>query len=178
MTKDNTIKKDIKKLRKNKLFLTIMVLLFVSMLFWIIISLIGSQTSEKVSKELTLISKPLTPVIDKEIFNTIEQKRVYSQEELSGFTIYKVITSRDGRSESVVPIEVTIDDLEPKEQLVKNKPSKTLLDDVNSEEEIESTQSGQTEPSPIPEFEDQIPESPSPSPVISIPTESSLGSQL
>jgi len=155
MTNDNTIKKDIKKLKQNKLFLTILILLFVSMLFWIIVSLIGSQNTEKISTELTLISKPLTPVIDTEIFDTLEQKRVYSQDELSGFTIYKVIVSRDGRTQAVVPIEVTIDDLEPQEAQNDTKPTRSLLNDAVSQDELQSESSES-----------------------SSPTESSLGTQL
>lgn len=167
MTNDNTIKRDIKKLKQNKLFLTILILLFVSMLFWIIISLVSSQSSEKIPAELTLISKPLTPVIDTEILSTIEQKRVYTQDELSGFTIYKVIVSRDGRTQTVVPIEVSIDDLEPKEEQNQAKPIKSLLnDEVTQEEE------------PTPEPTSQPSQSSDPSSETSNPTESSLGTQL
>lgn len=175
MTNHNSIKKDIKKLQQNKQFLAIMILLFVSLLFWITVSLISSQTTEKVSSELKLISKQLTPVIDSSIFQAISEKKEYSEEELSGFTIYKVITSRDGRTETVVPIEVTIDDLEPQEQTLKEKSTKSLLEDIVTENE--ATASGQ--PTSEGEFETTNP-SPTPeaSPEFSDPEQSSLGSQL
>jgi hypothetical protein len=115
MIKPNSITHDIKKLRQNKQFLSIMVLLFVVLLFWITVSLITSQATEKISPELQKISTPLVPVIDVTIFDKISAKRLYSEDDLSAFTIFKVLSSRDGKSERVVPIEVTIDDLEPKE---------------------------------------------------------------
>ncbi|MBP7842844.1 hypothetical protein KA017_02470, partial [Candidatus Woesebacteria bacterium] len=111
MTQQDVIKRDIKKLQQSKQFLAILILLFVALLFWIIISLISSQTTEKISPELQKLAKPLTPVIDTQVFEKITAKRQYSNEELSSFTIYKVLVSKDGRTERVVPLEVTADDL-------------------------------------------------------------------
>ena len=112
MTQQATIQRDLKKLRQNKQFLAILILLFVVLLFWVTISLITSQTTEKISPELQKLSQPLTPVIDKKIFERISTKRKYSEQELSGFTIFKVLVSKDGRNEKVVPIEVMTEDLE------------------------------------------------------------------
>jgi hypothetical protein len=126
MIKPKSIASDIKKLRQNKQFLTIMVLLFVALLFWITISLITSQKTEKISPELKVLSSPLTPVIDESIFDNISAKKEYSEDELSAFTIFKVLTSRDGKTQRVVPIEITIDDLEPKDT-PKPESSDSLL---------------------------------------------------
>lgn len=113
--KEKTVKSDIKKLRKNRQFLTILILLFVSVLFWIFVSILSSQKKEAISPELKLLSKPLTPNIDIATVEKIEQKSSYSQSDLSSFTIYKILSSRDGKNERVVPLEVTSEDLEPKE---------------------------------------------------------------
>jgi len=134
MHKEQTIKKDIKKLQQSKQFLTIMVLLFVSLLFWVVISLITSQTSDKIDPELQKISKPLTPVIDTKIFDSIEEKKLYSDDDLSSFTIFKVLLSRDGKTEKVVPLEVTIDDLEP-ESKPEPRTSGSLINDQLTQED-------------------------------------------
>ena len=147
MKKEQTIKKDIKKLRQNKQFLAILILLFVSLLFWVIISLITSQTSKKIDPEIQQLSRPLTPVINTEVFDTIEAKKEYTESELSAFTIFKVLLGRDGKTERVVPIEVTIDDLEPKETpQPTERPS--LLDDLVLEGDSETTNQ---EPAPTAE---------------------------
>lgn len=136
MKQEQTIKQDIKKLQKSRVFLTILILLFVVLLFWVVISLITSQTSEKIDPELQLLSKPLTPVIDMSVFDQISQKREYSEEELSAFTIFKILVSGDGRTERIVPIEVTIDDLEPGGARAIQPGSSLLQDEItNSEEE-------------------------------------------
>ncbi len=130
MTQQKTIQRDLKKLQQNKQFLTILILLFVVLLFWVTISLITSQTTEKISPELQKLSKPLTPVIDENIFEKISAKRQYTEEELSGFTIFKVLVSKDGRTERVVPIEVTADELEP-ETTPRPRTGGSLLQEEN-----------------------------------------------
>ncbi len=140
MTSKSKISKDFQKLKTNRQFLTILVLLFVSVLFWITISLISSQSKEEVSKELTALSKPLTPTFDKEILEKIKAKHSYSKEELSSFVIYKVLTTRNGKTEKVVPLEVTIDDIDPKTTTTPDTKK-----DINSllQTEIESSKSGE-----------------------------------
>lgn len=137
MKQEQTIKQDIKKLQKSRQFLTILILLFVVLLFWIIISLITSQTSEKIDPELQLLSKPLTPVIDTTIFDQISQKREYTTEELSAFTIFKVLSSSDGRTERVVPIEVTIDDLDSSTAPTSQPGTSLLQEEITTPQEEE-----------------------------------------
>lgn len=139
MKQEDTIKKDIKKLQQSKQFLTIMVLLFVVLFFWVTVSLITSQTSERVDPQLQVLSQPLTPVIDTEVFDTIAQKREYSQSELSAFTIFKVLVTRDGRTQRVVPLEITIEDLEPSESAPESSGSLLQEEVAQSEEESTNT---------------------------------------
>lgn len=113
MQKEKNIRDDFKSLRTNRQFLTILILLFIASFFWIFISLLSSQSKTEVSKELTLLARPLIPTIDKEALQKIEKKRSYSADELSYFTIYKLLTTRDGRTEMIVPLDVTIDDIDP-----------------------------------------------------------------
>lgn len=151
MKTQTSIKNDIKKLQQSKQFLTIMVLFFVVLLFWVTISLITSQTTEKISPELQKLSKPLTPVIDTVIFDQISEKKEYSEDELSAFTIFKVLTSRDGKTERVVPIEVTIDDLEPKKTPQPKTTDSLLQNEVDIDtQEAEATTEAITEPETTP----------------------------
>ena len=151
MTQQDVIKRDIKKLQQSKQFLAILILLFVALLFWIIVSLISSQTTEKISPELQKLAKPLTPVIDTQVFEKIAAKRQYSNEELSSFTIYKVLVSKDGRTERVVPLEVTADDLEPDEKQNRSTTGSLLQeetqnDQVQSEPTIQPSAQPTTQP--------------------------------
>ncbi|MCB9813386.1 MAG: hypothetical protein H6772_03190 [Pseudomonadales bacterium] len=118
MAKEKDIKKDFQQLKTNKQFLVILILLFVSAFFWIVISLISSQTNDEVSSELTLLAKPLVPNINKEVLSEIQAKYSYSDEELSSFVIYKILVTRDGKTERVVPLDVSIDDIDPKNTVV------------------------------------------------------------
>ncbi len=155
MTQQDVIKRDIKKLQQSKQFLAILILLFVALLFWIIVSLISSQTTEKISPELQRLAKPLTPVIDTQVFERITAKRQYSNDELSSFTIYKVLVSKDGRTERVVPLEVTSDDLEPDEKQNRSTAGSLLQeetqeDQVRSEPTIQPSALPTTQPSAQP----------------------------
>lgn len=128
------IKKDFQKLKSNRQFLTILILLFVSVFFWITISLITSQSKEEISKELTDLAKPLVPNIDKDILAKLEKKQSYSKNELASFTIYKILTTRDGRTEKVVPLEITIEDIDPKPE-VKPEAKKAINSLIQTEAE-------------------------------------------
>ncbi len=139
MTQQDVVKRDIKKLQQNKQFLTILILLFIALLFWITVSLISSQTTEKISPELQKLAKPLTPVIDTKVFEKISAKRQYSKEELSGFTIFKVLVSKDGRTERIVPLEVTADELD-QEQNTKQSTTRSLLQEENQVQSEPTTQ--------------------------------------
>ena len=153
MTQQELIKRDIKKLQQSKQLLAILILLFVALLFWIIVSLISSQTTEKISAELQKLAKPLTPVIDTKVLERITAKRKYSNEELSSFAIYKVVVSKDGRTERVVPLEFTVDDLEQKPNLPSNKSllqEETQEDHVRSEPTIQPSARPTTQPSTQP----------------------------
>jgi hypothetical protein len=113
MREPNSFTKDLIRLKSNRQFLTIMILLFVVVLFWVFVSVATSQRSERISPELTRLATPLIPSVELEVVSRIQQKRSYTNQELSSFTIYKILTDPDGRTERVVPLEVTAEDLVP-----------------------------------------------------------------
>ncbi len=140
MKKENDIKKDLHKLKTNRQFLTVLILLFVAVFFWIVVTLLNSQAKTEVSHEFTILAKPLTPHLDMEILKKIQAKKSYSDKELSQFTIYKNITTRDGKTEKIVPIEISIDDLEPTPK-PSNKPSEINSLLINDETKVASDES-------------------------------------
>lgn len=118
-------------LRKNRQFLAILILLFVCIIFWTGVTLITSQRSTKVSSELTKLATPINPNIDIEVIQELEQKNMYTEFELSNFTIYKIVTSRIDRIDRVVTLDTTLESVE---------------EEINAEKE-------NTAPSPSPDQE-------------------------
>lgn len=137
---------DLKKIQKNKQFLSILILLFVAVIFWISGSLYRSQSRTEVSAELTKLARPLNPTIDRTIFDEVQRKKSYTDEELNNFQIYKVLTTRDGKTEVVVPINTTLDDLPSVQNNSNNldeNSENSLLQNELVNEENESTFSGE-----------------------------------
>lgn len=71
-----------------------MLFLLVIVVFWIGLSMFGSQTKFAVSKEMRDLAKPLTPTLKESSLAKIEQKRKLTQSDLEGFTIYKIIEDK------------------------------------------------------------------------------------
>lgn len=138
---------DLKKIQKNKQFLSILILLFVAIIFWIGGSLYRSQSRTEVSAELTKLARPLNPTIDRTIFDEIKNKKSYTDEELNNFQIYKILTTRDGKTEVVVPINTTLDDLpnvQNNSNNLDNSSQNSLLQNEIVNQAEESTPSSET----------------------------------
>lgn len=84
-----------------------------TVVIWVVISLITSQRKLGISPELQKLAQPLTPTLNQETLRQVEQKRFYSEGELSRFPIYKIISSPDGASELVVTIDTDTQTLFP-----------------------------------------------------------------
>ncbi len=87
-------------IKSQKILMIGFLFLFVIVIFWIGLSMFGSQTKFAVSKELRDLSKPLTPTVKDSVLSAIEQKRSFTPEELIGFTIYKVIEEKGSIAKS------------------------------------------------------------------------------
>ena len=94
---------EISKLRRNQQVLTGLVLLFVVVIFWIIVSLFSSQRDSKISPELQKLATPLNPAINDTVFTGLEDKRVFSEEELADFPIMIQVDMGKGEKK-VVPL--------------------------------------------------------------------------
>ncbi len=94
---------EISKLRRSQQVLTMLVLLFVAVIFWIIVSVFSSQRHSKISPEVQKMAQPLSPAIDDSVFDKLEEKRVFSEEELADFPIMIQVDMGKGEKK-IVPL--------------------------------------------------------------------------
>jgi len=88
----NIFQKELLGLHHKQQVLGILVFSLVTVILWVGISLITSQTKTSISPALIKLARPLSPTLNIEVIDTLEQKRVYDQAELTGFPIYRTIT--------------------------------------------------------------------------------------
>lgn len=147
----NPFVQELERIKQSQQLLIIFLLLFILVFFWTIVSIFSVKNQERVSAELKTLAAPLSPNIDLETLDTIERKVTYSDAELADFPIYRILISRDGRSKFVVPIDVTLDDIDPEQRPAPRTES-------------EPTSSPQPSASPTPTQTPQPSESPQTSP--------------
>jgi hypothetical protein len=92
-------------LKQKKQSLTIMILLMICVFGWVIVSVFSSQKESKVDPTLTVLAKPLTPVLDTEVFNTLQGKRSFTDEELASFPIYRIVVDPKTQTETIISID-------------------------------------------------------------------------
>jgi hypothetical protein len=110
--------KKLSNLRVKQQALYIMIFSFVTVVIWITGSLFRSQKKTGISPDLLELAKPLSPTINVDVIDSIEDRKVYSDQELFEFQIYKIIKSRDGRTEQVVPIDSNLEEIPDDEIIV------------------------------------------------------------
>jgi len=84
--------KELSSLRHNRQFLIILLFSLVTIVVWVSISLITSQTKTSISPELQKLAIPLNPSINVQVLEQIEEKRAYDPSQLSSFPIYLLTT--------------------------------------------------------------------------------------
>lgn len=116
--------KKLSGLRFKQQALYLMIFSFVTVTIWIGGSLFSSQKRTGISPELLELAKPLNPTINTGLLEEIEARKNYTDEELKYFQVYKVIKSKDGRIQQVVPIESLLEEIPDSEvnlQAVQNQ---------------------------------------------------------
>lgn len=108
-------KKKLASLRLKKQALYILIFSFVTVLVWVGGSLFSSQSKSGIEPELKDLAESLNPVINIELVEEMEQKEYFNDEELGYFEIYKLIKSKDGRTQKIVPIDSSEDEIEEEE---------------------------------------------------------------
>lgn len=127
-------------LRVKQQVLYVLIFSFVTVTIWIGGSLFSSQKKSGITPDLLELAQPLNPAINTAILDEIEARPNYTDEELSYFQIYKIIRSKDGREQQIVPIESPLEEIPETE--VNLRVLQTQLQALNPE--------GQPSPSPTP----------------------------
>jgi hypothetical protein len=131
-------KKKLSTLRIKQQALYIMIFSFVTVVIWISGSLFKSQRKTGIAPDLLELAKPLSPTINVELINSIEQSANYSDQELFNFQVYKLIKSKDGRTQRVVSIESDLDEIVEEEIPVIIQEDPNLRLSPGLDEQIES----------------------------------------
>lgn len=98
------------KMKHKRQLLSIFILLLICIIGWGVITLFSSQKTSKIDPELVELAKPLSPVIDTEIFAILEQKRLFTDEELQKFAIYRIYVDAKAQKEIVISIDEEVKD--------------------------------------------------------------------
>ena len=128
----NSFSKDLKHLQKNQQFLTIVVLLFVCMIFWLVISLFSTSQEKQTDASLLQLAKPLNPTIDRDVFSLLEKRQSYSKQDLESFPIYKFAKISRSTEQIIVPITTTEAEIEAMSETPKPKASAPATDSATS----------------------------------------------
>ncbi len=94
----NIFQKELLGLQHKQQLLGVLVFSLVTVVVWVSISMITSQTKNTISPVLLKLAKPLTPTLATETIELLEEKRSFTAEELSDFPIYHTVTQLKGRS--------------------------------------------------------------------------------
>ncbi len=86
----------ITSLQHKQAFLRVLMFSFATILVWVGFSLFRSQQKTGISPELQKLALPLNPNIHVEVVDRIRQKRAFSDQELQGFPILRVLHNADG----------------------------------------------------------------------------------
>ena len=102
-----TFAEQFESIKNQKTLMVGLLFLLVIVVFWIGLSMFGSQTKFAVSKEMRDLAKPLTPTLKESSLTRIEQKRQLSSSELEGFTIYKIIEDKSLGGSGVRVVDIS-----------------------------------------------------------------------
>lgn len=93
----------LKRLQQRKELLAILLFFFVIVIFWIGLSILASQQQSGITGEQRQAAQPLSPSLNTQVIEALENKRMYSASDLESFPIMQ--TPAAG---SVVTVEETV----------------------------------------------------------------------
>jgi len=134
-------KKKLSSLKIKQQALYVMIFSFVTVVVWISGSLFKSQRKTGIAPDLLELATPLSPTINVGLIDRIEESQNYSDQVLANFQIYRIIKSKDGRIQQVVPIESDLIEISEEEIQIISRQEKTTQNNEsnpNLEEQIES----------------------------------------
>lgn len=130
---ENNIQKQLIRLRRNKKFLWFGILFLVLVIIWILTSIFATTKTSTISQELRDLAKPFVPRLESKVLDEILVKRVFSDEELSNFSIFVLDTKNIDGGE--VAIDITSSSEGEKEVIEEE------LSQLTKENEATSTES-------------------------------------
>lgn len=83
-------KNTLEKLKHQQQILAILVFAFIAVFIWTGTSLLSSQKTTGISQELQKMAQPLTPNLDQDILQRLQQKISFSKSQLRDFPIYMI----------------------------------------------------------------------------------------
>lgn len=84
------------KLKKRKKYLIALILLFAIVIAWIGVSVFSSQQKLGISPEDKKLAQPIKPSLNIQTIEVLEQKRVYSDQELDNFPVLAEVEDESG----------------------------------------------------------------------------------
>lgn len=168
---ESIFEKQLANLRQRQEILAILIFSLVTIMLWVALELVSSQQRSSISAELQRLALPLTPTIQTQVIDELEQKRHYGDNELLSFPIYRILTAKERDQRSRQQTEpaanesgtsglgtLTSNFLEPEvsteSAATSTPPSNDLIDSGNVPEAPESTPSATPDttlqPSPSP----------------------------
>lgn len=136
------MKNQISSLHQRQTLLKIMIFTLVTAVIWVGLTLFRTQQRTEISQELIKLAEPLNPNINLSVITRIEEKKGYSDQELSDFPIYSIVT--DGANGEKIVIFNASD-----------KSKKIILESAETETEAETTTPGSATPEPSPSAQPQ-----------------------
>lgn len=140
--------KNLNQLHQRQRILQTLLFSLITIVVWVAFELFRSQQRTTISEDLKKAAQSLNPSLDETVISQLEQKNYYSTADLANFPIYKLVVGSDGRSETMVTIDVG-DDVytkpspSPLPTLAPNPtPEETVAPETGLEETPVATDSG------------------------------------
>ncbi len=132
----NDIQKQLAKLRRDKKLLWLGVLFFVMVVVWILSSIFTVTKTSSITPELRELAKSFVPRLESKVFDEILEKRTFTDDELSSFSIY-IFDKKNIEDSSVL-----IDIIEPSGESVAAEGTVPILMEEPSDGAASGSASG------------------------------------
>lgn len=96
------MKSQLSQLQQKQTLLKIFIFTLVTIIIWVGLTLFRTQQQTGIRPELLVKAEALNPNISVQVIDQIEQKRVFTEAELSDFPIYSIVTLKTGEQQLVV----------------------------------------------------------------------------
>ncbi len=136
----NQFEEQLTKIKRQKKLFIALILFFVVLLCWILLSIFASQTQHVVETELIQLAQPLVPNLDQELLVELQDKDYFTEEELENFSIYALLSDRGEDAGKIIDIvnESRVAEDELLEQETENTESETSEEETVEEYSLEN----------------------------------------